>query len=49
MNVGGTEAAPTIPGPGLALTAVPITTEGAPTITADAIATITTASAAIET
>ena len=48
MNVGGTEVAPKIAGPGLTPAAAPITTDGAPTINADAIATITMANAAIE-
>lgn len=49
MNGGGTEAEPTIENAGLAATAIPVITDGALTISADARATRASASVAIET
>src|SRR5882757_9338093 len=48
MNAGGTDAAPTIAGPGLKLTPAPVIAIGAPTISAEVTATTTTARATID-
>jgi hypothetical protein len=49
MNAGGTDAAPTIAGPGFRLTTAPMIAVGAPTISAEAMATTATARATIDT
>jgi hypothetical protein len=48
MNAGGTDAAPTIAGPGLKLAPAPEIAIGAPTISAEAMATTATARATID-
>jgi hypothetical protein len=48
MKAGGTDAAPTIAGPGLKLTPTSVIAIGAPTINAEAMATTATAKATIE-
>src|SRR5664279_4706345 len=48
MNAGGTDAAPTMAGPGLKLAPPPVIAIGAPTISVAAIATTATASATID-